>query len=233
MASNITELKAMRIGCDNVVWAALTKDDTTALTYDTPVTLPGVMTLNINPNMSIETAYYDDGPGEVATTLGNIEITFNKSTLGLKEQAYLLGAAYIKAALKPATGSDVDVFKLLSGVADTPPEGALGFRTLKSDGTYRYVWLYKGKFAIPVSNNETKGDSINFQSDEITGRFVPVRHPFKLGTNYFETADKDKIIYPWKAEWDETDDTATTTQKAKIKGEWFTQVIQPTYDPGS
>lgn len=61
--ANIEELKAMRIGCDGAVWAPLTLDNGTAVpVYGEVVSLPGVMAININPNSSIETAFYDDGP---------------------------------------------------------------------------------------------------------------------------------------------------------------------------
>lgn len=234
MADTIASLKAMKIGCDNVVWAPLEADAASGVTYKVDgggkpliYQLPGVMSLNINPNMSIETAYYDDGPGEVATALGNIEVTLNKSALGLKEAAMLLGATYIKTAVKDSG----DMHLLLAGVADTPAWGAIGFRTLKADGTYRYVWLYKGKFSIPASNNETKADSINFQSDEISGRFVSTKGGFKLDSIpvWGGTPKAGKIIYPWKAEWDETSEKSQAT-RATIKSKWFEQVILPTFD---
>lgn len=222
------KVTAMRIGIDNLVWCPLQEDSSAKLTYkqesgaDQIYLLPGVMSLNINPNTSIETAYYDDGPGEVASTLGNVEVTLNKSSLGPKEQALLLGASYVKLAANHATAAG-----LLSGVADTPPWGALGYRTLKSDGTYRYVWLLKGKFTIPTSNNETKGESINFQSDEITGRFVGVNHVFDIKTSD-EAWDENAKISPWKVEWDETSEVNLTNRKT-IKEQWFNKVVLPTF----
>lgn len=232
MAKTIEPLKSMRIGCDNVVWTALEADADAGLVYKGDIySLPGVMSLNINPNMSIETAYYDDGPGEVATTLGNIEISFNKSALGLKEQAILLGSTYAKKQITPTTGAAIDDFISVSGVSDIPAWGALGFRSLKSDGTYRYVWLYKGKFSLPTSNNETKGDSVSFQSDEISGRFVSSLYKYALQADaVWDTENQKRKISPWKVEWDETniDDQAV---RAKIKKDWFAQVILPTYDP--
>ena len=70
---------ATRIGCDNLVYALLTADDgTTDPTYGEVKKAPGVMSLNINPNASQETIFYDDGPGESATTLGNIEVEIKR-----------------------------------------------------------------------------------------------------------------------------------------------------------
>lgn len=37
---------------------------------------------------------------------------------------------------------------------------------------YKYIWLYKVKFAIPSESYQTKGDSIEFTTPEITGQFI-------------------------------------------------------------
>ena len=34
---------------------------------------------------------------------------------------------------------------------------AVGFRARKANGTYRYFWLYRVKFAVPSTNLTTKG----------------------------------------------------------------------------
>lgn len=207
--AKIEGLKAMRIGCDNVVWAPLIMDNGTAKpTWGAIKELPGVMVMNINPNTSIETAFYDDGPGEVASTLGNIEVSFDKSSLGPKEKAELLGKS-------------VDAQGLLWHASnDTPPWGAIGFRSLKGDGTYRYVWLYKGKFTDPADNNETKGDSVNFQNDQITGRFVKLNYEYTVKNNVTGT-EVDTKVKPWKIEIDGTDTSVALDTK------WFASIIQP------
>lgn len=214
--ANIEPLKAMRIGVDEVVWAPLKTDDGTAPpTYETktvrsasvPVIypLPGVMVMNINPNSSIETAFYDDGPGEVASTVGNIEVTFNKSALNKQDKQILLGKAVNTYGMVFHTKQDIS------------PWGALGFRTLRSDGTYRYVWLLKGRFSEPADNNETKGESINFQSDEIVGRFVKVNHEYTIGTG-----DTAKKVKPWKTEIEGVDAGGQV-----LNTSWYGSVVLP------
>ena len=49
---------------------------------------------------------------------------------------------------------------------------AIGFRAKKANGMYKYIWLYKVKFAIPSENYQTKGDRIEFTTPEITGQFI-------------------------------------------------------------
>ena len=71
---------AMRIGCDNLVYAIMQTEDTneSAPVYGEIKKAPGVISININPNASLATAFYDDGPGETAATLGNIEVEIQK-----------------------------------------------------------------------------------------------------------------------------------------------------------
>lgn len=197
----------VRIGCDHLVYAIMTTEDTAevAPVYAEPIAAPAVMSLNINPNASIETLFADDGPLEVAGTLGNIEVEIQKAYLTAKEKADLLGH-----------GIDTNG-GLVYSANDTPPWVAIGFRTLKSNGKYRYVWLYKGKFLDPEDNNETKGDSINFQSDTINGQFAKLYKSYKVKT-------KDR--YPWKYEIDEDTDSASSSTITA----WFDAVVLPAAD---
>ena len=79
---------ATRIGCDNLVYAIMTTEDTTtsAPVYGDPKPAPGVMSVNINPNSSQETLFADDGPMETATTLGKIDVEIKKNELTTESQ---------------------------------------------------------------------------------------------------------------------------------------------------
>lgn len=208
MTAPIEKLSAMRIGCDNLVWAKLKKDDGVKLEYDVPVALPGLMSIGINPNTESATAFYDDGPAESATTLGEIEVTIQKSALGAKESATLLGHAMDTNGM------------VIYGANDTAPEGALGFRTLKSDGTYKYCWLLKGVFTDPEEENETKGDSINFQSDELVGKFAKVNKKYTVTDSI---TMKSKEVQPWRL----MIDAGAEGVSEKLIAGWFDKVITP------
>ena len=196
---------ATRIGCDNLVYAPMTTEDspTKAPTYGTVVPAPGVMSINVNPNGSQETLFADDGPMENASTLGRIEVEIQKNELTTQNKADLLGHTI------DSKGG------LIYGDSDVAPYMAIGFRTLKSNGNYRYVWLYKGKFSEPEDNNETKGDSINFQSDTISGQFARLNYTYTIG---------GKKIRPWKYEMDQDHETADATTIAS----WFAAPVMPT-----
>lgn len=157
--------RGVRIGLRDLHYAILKKDDPEAdnskLEYEEPKRIIGAITANVNPNASTETLFADDGPMETATTLGEVELEMTATDIPLDIQAKLLGHSF-----------DEDTGELLRRSDDTPPWVAVGFRSLKSDGTYRYVWLVKGKFQVPEQAHETRGDSIDFQTPSITGSFV-------------------------------------------------------------
>ena len=195
---------AMKIGCDHLMYAMMTTEDSVeaAPVYATPKAAAGVMHINVNPNASLASAFFDDGPGDTAATLGTIEVEIEKNKLTAENKADLLGHTLDSNGGIAYAGED------------TPPWVAIGFRTLLSNGNYRYVWLYKGRFADPEDNSETKGDSINFQSDTITGQFV------KLIYEQTVAGKKKKL---WKYEIDADTPTASKTAMEA----WFEAVTMP------
>ncbi len=92
---------------------------------------------------------------------------------------------------------------------------AVGFRAKKSNGKYKYYWLYRVKFGIPATNLATKGDSITFSTPTIEGTI--------LRRNKADAGGK----HPWKAEALESDTPAAT-----ITG-WYKEVYEPTYTASS
>lgn len=152
------------IGLRDLHYALLTNDEvdpTPAINYEVPERIIGAVQANINPNPSSESLFADDGPMETATTLGQITLELITADLPLDVQATLLGHDY-----DAANGI------LIRKAEDIAPWVAVGFRSLKSNGNYRYTWLTKGRFSVPELNHETKTDSINFQTPTINGSFV-------------------------------------------------------------
>jgi phi13 family phage major tail protein len=153
--------KGVAIGLRNMVYALLTTDpDTGVATYAAPKPIKGAISAKINPNSSSETLFADDGPYETATTIGGISLEVNVADLTLEEQAELFGHTITAEGI------------LIRKSSDVPPWLATGFKSLKSNGKYRYTWLAKGKFGLPEQNNETKGDKVSFQTPTTTGSFV-------------------------------------------------------------
>ena len=84
---------ATRIGVSNFHYAIMSEEDTltTPPTYDEVKSAPGIMSININPNASVDTLFADDGPFETATTIGQVEVEVQKNNLSTENKADLLG----------------------------------------------------------------------------------------------------------------------------------------------
>lgn len=128
--------------------------------YEVPVKLAKAIEATITPNVNNTTLYADDQASEVAEALGDVDVELTIDDLSSASYALIMG----KTA--KADGVIVDTSN------DVAPYLALGFRSLKSNGAYRYIWLYKGKFSIPTDSYATKGDQVDFQNQTISGKFV-------------------------------------------------------------
>lgn len=148
------------IGLRDLYRAPITVDAQGAETYGAPVR----MAKAISAEMSVEVAeailYADDGADEVVKEFVSGELTLNVNDLIPADLAAILGQ----------TQDDDNV--VYAGEADDPPYMAIGFRAKKANGMYKYIWLYKVKFAIPSESYTTKGDGIEFATPEITGQFI-------------------------------------------------------------
>lgn len=184
-------MPGVQIGLRDLHYALLTQDDTNGIAYDGPVKMIGAVQANINPNASLETLFADDGPMETAASMGQITLEMIASDFPLDVQAVLLGHTIVNGRLVRKAG-------------DVPPWLAIGFKSLKSNGKYRFVWLLKGKFQLPEQNHETKGDSVNFQTPTLTGSFVKRDYD----DEWIHQTDEDMASY--------TSDIGTN---------WFTSVI--------
>lgn len=152
-------INGVKIGLSDLYYATLTSDASGGVVYGTPTIITGIISANINPNSVVETLFADDGPLEVAAQLGNIEFELNVADVPLNIQAILLGHSISAGVMNRYS-------------TDTPIWVAIGFKALKTNGGYRYVWLVKGKFREPELNHETKDDSVNFQTSTMVGHFV-------------------------------------------------------------
>ena len=88
--------KGVLIGLTNLYYAKLLTDvlDGTA-TYDTPVRLAGAITANFSPNASNDTLFADDGPYEIASTLGAMTLELNVADIPAAYAPYIGGKSNI------------------------------------------------------------------------------------------------------------------------------------------
>lgn len=150
---------AVKIGMKDLYFAKLTKDDATGVTYEAPKLIAGAISAKVSPKSDTQTLYADDGAFETASQLSEITVELELADLPLQVQADLLGHTVTNGVLEAKN-------------TDQAPYVAIGFRSLKSNGKYRYYWLLKGKFEIPDDESQTKEDKTKFQTAKIKGTFV-------------------------------------------------------------
>ena len=121
------------VGLKNVVIAPLTEDTETSHTYGELQLMAGAIEASITPeNADPDVQYADDI--EFDTLYPDPELTFSTSMADIPQSIQ-----------EQIFGNQIDDNGVLVRTAsDRPPYFAVGFKSEKSDGTYRYVWLYKG-----------------------------------------------------------------------------------------
>lgn len=151
---------AVQVGVKDLYYAILNTDsETGGVSYGTPVKMAKAINVQISPTTNTETLYADDAPSEIATALGEISVEINADDLPLDVQAALLGHTVTNGIL-------------VKNVNDNAPYVAVGFRSVKSNGKYRFIWMLKGKFTTPEQEYQTKEASPSFQTPTISGSFV-------------------------------------------------------------
>lgn len=189
------------IGLDKLYYAPITEDASGDETYGTPIQLAKAISADLSIELAEATLYADDGASEVIKEFKSGTLSLGVDDIGSTAAAAL-------------TGVRVDSNNvIISASEDGGDPVAIDFRAKKSNGNYRYYWLYRVKFGIPATNLATKGDSITFSTPTIEGTVYR--------RNKVDGANK----HPWKAEVTEGD-TGVSTET--ISG-WYDAVYEPTF----
>lgn len=189
------------IGLDKLFYAKITEDETGDETYGTPVQLAKAMNADLSVELAEATLYADDGASEIVKEFKNGTLSLGVDDIGASVASDLTGATI------DANGV------VVSASEDGGEPVAVGFRAKKSNGKYKYYWLYRVKFGIPATNLATKGDSITFSTPTIEGTI--------LRRNKVDGKGK----HPWKAEVTEGDAAVTS----EIITNWYQEVYEPSY----
>lgn len=193
------------IGLDKLYYSKITEDTSGNETYATPVILAKAVSAELSVELAEATLYADDVAAEIVKEFKSGTLTLGVDDIGVNIAADLTGAQIDKNNV------------LISGGQDAGSPVAIGFRAKKSNGKYKYYWLYRVKFGIPAASLATKGDSITFSTPSIEGTV--------LCRNKADASGK----HPWKAEVTEGD----TGVSASVISDWYNTVYEPTYDTAS
>ena len=207
MATNAVYVDEFR-GTDHLVYAEVLVDDNetnTAGSGETPnhgyVTgtvkiLAPVAEISKTVETASDTKYYDNKPALTINAEGADTITLTVPALPLETLANITGKEY-----DSTTGAFMD------GVR-TPKYFALGYRLRLTDGTYRYVWRYKGSFGIPDETSQTENAGTDSNNQSLTYTGIQTMHTFtKTGASgkALVVDERDGL-----ADLDEFFDTVTT-----------------------
>ncbi len=121
------------VGLKNVVIAPLTVDTEETLTYGELQLLAGAIEASITPeNADPDIQYADDIEFDVLYPDPELSFKTKMADIPLQIQEMIFG-------------NQIDENGVLVRTAqDKPPYFAVGFKSEKSDKSFRYVWLYKG-----------------------------------------------------------------------------------------
>lgn len=193
------------IGLDKLYYAGITEDDQGYETYGTPKVLAKAMTADLTVELNEATLYADDGAAEVVKEFKSGTLSLGVDDIGAQVAADL-------------TGTTIDANGvIISTSEDGGDPVAVGFRAKKSNGKYRYYWLYRVKFGIPATNLATKGDSITFSTPTIEGTIMRRNRPDFQGR------------HPWKAEVTEGAEGVSQS----VINSWYESVYEPAGRGGS
>lgn len=195
MAEYVDEFR----GTDDLYYAEVTCDDNSSEQGHGYVTgtvkrLAPVAEISKTVETASDTKYYDNKPAFTINAEGADTITLNIPALDLATLADITGKQ-----IDSATGAFMDG-------ESTPKQFALGYRLGLTDGTYRYVWRYKGSFAIPDETSQTKNAGTDSNGQELTYTGIMTIHKFTKAVDAQGNPMAQKALVV-----DERDDKAVLT----------------------
>ncbi|MGD9700675.1 major tail protein [Acinetobacter sp.] len=125
--------KHATVGVEMLHYAIATVAADGTVTYDLPVKISDAQKITITPKTTTDKYYADDTTADIVNSFDGCDVGIE--TYGIKNE--------ILAALE---GHEVDANGVvIENANDEPPYIALGFRSRKRNGKYRYIWLLLGK----------------------------------------------------------------------------------------
>lgn len=151
---------ARPIGLKDVSFAKLLTDVVgKETTYDAVKKYERSISAKVTPKTNSENTYSDDNVEDVITNFSEVDVEIELNQLSTATRAFLQGSKIIKGIL-------------IENKDDIAPYVAMIFKSKKSDGSYRYVCLYKGKFQLAEDDYATQEDKIKTQTAKLKGTFI-------------------------------------------------------------
>ena len=154
------------VGLKNLVIAPVTADTEESTTYGDLQKVAGAIEATITPeNNDPDVQYFDDTEGDVLYPDPELSFTTRLADLPLVIQEMIFGNQIDDNGVLVRTASD------------RPPYFAVGFKSEKSDGAFRYVWLYKVRAKPMTESYKTKeGKTITRQNGSVEWTAIKRTH---------------------------------------------------------
>lgn len=193
------------VGVEKLYYAKLLTDTAGALTFDTPVYLPGVQKIGFKPKYNKAIQYGENKIWDQVNTFDSADVSVQRADLTSAERADLLGQTI--AALGGVFNSSEDV----------APYVATLYKANLANGGFRYGVFYKGKYGPPDEDYAGKEGKTDFQSPSIAATYQACIHTIDVGGDA-----KSLIEYHV--------DTTDANCPSDIDDTWFASVAVPTAD---
>jgi phi13 family phage major tail protein len=167
--ANAGEYKS-RVGLDSLYIAEVTQDDANGYVADTPEYFAPAAEASQEPATSFEVQYADDQPYDVMSAEGPTKITLSVTNIPAEMLAKITGNVF-----DASTGRVFDHGAIA-------PYMALMFRSLKSNGKYRYYSYLKGQFTMPKEETTTKGEKPEPKVMQLEYTAIRTVYSFDLGS---------------------------------------------------
>lgn len=168
-----------QIGLDSFYYCECVSDGVGGAVYGVPANIPGIISASVRANSTIETQWADDGAADSVANIGDQEVTLTFTNLSPSIRAELLGHEVTSGVVEEKS-------------TDRPKTVAIGFRSMKSNGKYRYVWYLKGHFAKPDDSYATKEASVRFGTTALVFKGLRREYDRKI----VAWCDEDDVAVP-------------------------------------
>lgn len=143
-------------GVDEFYYGVLNEDNTIEEIHRVKF----LQTITVEMAQEIVKAYGDNKTAELAVSNGDIAVTSAFHKVPEEDKVRLFGLEVSDDGLASY------------GANDTPPYVAAVFAKTYNDGSKEFVGLPKGMFMRPNISGSTKGEGVEFTSEEITAQFM-------------------------------------------------------------
>jgi phi13 family phage major tail protein len=157
------------VGLRDLYVAEVTEDSVSAYVADTPALLAPAVNVSQSVSVNSKPDYADDGIFDMLTSEGETKLEMEVTAFAPAMLAFILGKLF-----------DAVNGQVQDNAAGTPPDVALSFRSVKSNGKYRYRQYLKGKFSPGNEENATKTDTPEPKHAKVTFTAYKTIHQFAM-----------------------------------------------------